>query len=208
MPRGVPKNGVRRPRSVPVAAQEANDDAATVAVGTLYGAVPDPVAAPVEETPPAAELTPDQQEIKRLRDQLAREKGRKDVEPEFESEVGDGDSIVIHFLEDGLTVNGVVKYRGDEQEFPLNGGAYRDTFDRNGRTWLDLRGDDFAQVERWGKVMFRAGPWPGKSYADGRWETLRNERGDGFLSPPSPEEIEAAEKARRNRQAPRIPQQV
>ncbi|TFD74107.1 hypothetical protein E3T54_15010 [Cryobacterium sp. Sr8] len=32
--------------------------------------------------------------------------------------------------------------------------------DRNGNSWLDLLGDDEAQVRRYGEVFFRPGPWP------------------------------------------------
>lgn len=213
MPRGVPKNGVRRPRTVRSAEPETAGAEPTVAPGPVDVLDVDPVPTPEPEAATSDDvLTADQREIKRLRDQLARERGRKDVEPEVdqqEQQADDGDIILIHFLEDGLTVNGVIKYRGDELEFPVGSGSYRDTFNRNGVTWLDLRHDEFAQVERWGKIMFRPGPWPGKTYADGTWESLRAEKGDGFVAAPSKEEIEAAEKARsRSRRAPRIPQQV
>jgi hypothetical protein len=32
--------------------------------------------------------------------------------------------------------------------------------DRNGNSWLDLLGDEDAQIKRWGEVTFREGPWP------------------------------------------------
>lgn len=208
MPRGVPKSGTRRPRTVVAAQPQTAGDEPAVAASAVHDTAAGDVAAPVEEAAPApVELTAHEREIKYLKDQLARERGRKDPEPEVEQPT-DGDSIVIHFLEDGLTVNGRVRYRGDELEFPLASAAYRDTFNRHGRTWLDLRHDEFAQADRWGKIMFRNGPWPGKTYADGKWETMRAEKGDAMLAPPSAAEIEAAEKARRNRLAPRLPQEV
>lgn len=208
MPRGVPKSGVRRTRTVIAAEQQAAEDEPAVAVSAVHDTAPVTVASVAQETAEApVELTAEQREIKYLKDQLARERGRKDIEPEPDQPV-DGESIVIHYLEDGLTVNGQIKYRGDESEFPIGSAAYRDTFDRLGRTWLDLRHDEFAQADRWGKIMFRNGPWPGKTYADGKWETMRAEKGEGSLKPPSQEEIHAAEKARRNRLAPRLPQEV
>lgn len=168
-----------------------------------------PVVDEVVEAPVV--LTPEQREIKMLRDQLARERGRKDVEPEPVdlTRPGDETNILIHFLEDGLTVNGKVMYRGDELEFEVGSQAYKDTCDRNGKTFLDLRGNDFAQVERWDRVMFRSGPWPGKTYSDGKYEALRvADGGQAYVSPPTEAEIAAAEKARLRRAAPRLPAQV
>jgi hypothetical protein len=156
---------------------------------------------------PDVELTPEQAEIKRLRDQLARETGRKDVGVQVQelAKPGDGSNILIHILEDGFTALGKVWYRGEELEFEPNRQAYKDTFNRRGQTWLDLRLDEFGQAERWGKVMFRNGPWPGKSYADGTFETLRSEKGDSVIAPPTQAEIDKAEQLRKRRAAPHLP---
>lgn len=164
----------------------------------------------IDTAVPDKQLSPEMQEIKRLRDQLAREKGRKDEEPVLDviERPGDEGNILIHFLEDGLTVLGKVMYRGDELEFDPNSQAYRDTFNRLGQTWLDLRHNEFGQVDRWGKIMFRSGPWPGKSYADGTFESLRGEREGVSIKPPTAEELAAAEKARAKRAAPRLPVNV
>jgi hypothetical protein len=166
----------------------------------------DPTVTSVPVGVPETELTPEQQEIKMLRDLLAKKQGREDPEPEVDENIVEGDesNILVHFLEDGLTVNGRVMYRGDELEFAVGGQAYKDTFNRFGVTWLDLRDSDFAQVERFGKVMFRSGAWPGKTYADGTWEAMKAERGDGRLRPPPEEEIARAEKLRLKRAAPKL----
>jgi hypothetical protein len=124
------------------------------------------------------------------------------------SNPGDGGNIVIHILEDGFTGLGKVWYRGEELEFEPNSMAYKDTFNNRGQSWLDLRKNEFAQAERWGKVMFRDGPWPGKGYADGTWETLRDLAKDGHVTPPSQVELDAAEKARRKRAAPHLPRGI
>jgi hypothetical protein len=155
----------------------------------------------------APEQTPEQQEIAYLKDQLARLGGKKDVEPQPEElqRPGDDGNILIHFLEDGLTLLGKVWYRGEELEFEVGSQAYKDTFNRRGETWLDLRNDEFGQVDRWGKIMFRNGRWPGKTYADGTFEALRLEKGDGSVKPPTATELAAAEKARQRRAAPRLP---
>lgn len=204
MPRGVPASGKRRPRAVsPESAPTVHVAAEDVAYRADTPATPPTVAVAAAGFD---ELTPEQAEIKRLRDLLAVERGRKDVEPEYEPEAtADGDVIRIHFLEDGVTALGKLYYRGDELEFVAGSVAHRDTFDRLGRSWLDMRGDDFAQIERFGKVMFRNGPWPGKTYADATYENLRVVGGDASVSPPTQAEIEAAEKARKRRAAPRLP---
>lgn len=161
----------------------------------------------IDTSPPDYELTPEQQEIKRLRDRLARETGRKDVGVQVEllAKPGDEENILIHVLEDGTTVLGKVWYRGDELEFAPGSRAYKDTFNRLGQSWLDLRFDEFRQAERWGKILFRNGPWPGKTYADGTFETLRSETGEGMIPGPSQAEISAAEKLRKKRAAPHLP---
>jgi hypothetical protein len=161
----------------------------------------------IDTSPPDYELTPEQQEIKRLRDQLARETGRKEVGVQVEqlARPGDGTNILIHILEDGTTMLGKVWYRGDELEFEPGGRAYKDTFNRFGQSWLELRNDEFKQAERWGKILFRNGPWPGKGYQDGTFETLRTESGEGTIPGPSQAELEAAEKLRKKRAAPHLP---
>src|SRR4030095_14516894 len=114
------------------------------------------------------------------------------------------ENIIIHILEDGFTVLGKVFYRGDELEFIPGSQAYNDTKDRNGVSWLDVGlEDEYAQVDKWGKIMFRRGPWPGKGYAAGagRYAKMRGVSGDGHVTGPSEEQLtaldEAARKARR-----------
>jgi hypothetical protein len=229
MPRGVPANGRRRragetetslagsavdetvddfdapadEETDPDPVPDLIDHEATQPLPPPGDPVPDPLPYSVQSG-----LSPEQQEIKALRDQLAKLGGKRDVEPVAEAIPDDGENFVIHILEDGLTVLGRVMYRGDELEFKPGSQAYKDTFDRNGRTWLTLRHDEFAQVDRWGKVMFRNGPWPGKKYTDGTFETLRSDRDGTFVKPPSEAEIAAAEKARARRAAPALPAQV
>lgn len=222
MPRGVPANGRRQPRAVTAVSEEIDEAFSEAAEGVTGGELrsadeeaaqlPEPAVRLTEDLSGKSdeELTPEQQEIKFLRDRLAQSEGKKEYEPEVEEIATPGaeENILIHFLEDGLTVNGRVMYRGDELEFDPRSKAYKDTFDRRGRTFLDLRHNEFAQVDRWGKIMFRNGPWPGKTYADGSYEALKAERGDGSLRPPTAEEIERAEKLRKRRAAPHLPSTV
>lgn len=216
MPRGVPANGRRQPRAVSAPDQGFEDAEAYEAedVEDRDLRTPDLEAPEAEPTVsvdiagvPDVELTAEQAEIKRLRDLLARESGRKDpgVQPGVLTRPGDDKNILIHILEDGMTALGKIWYRGEEIEFEPGGRAYKDTFNKRGETWLDLRHDEFAQAERWGKVMFRNGPWPGKSYADGTYETLRAISDGNNIPPPSQAEIDAAEKARKKRAAPHLP---
>ncbi len=160
---------------------------------------------------PESELTPEQRQIRHLEDQLARERGRKDPQIELEStEPGAQGNVLIHFLEDGFTALGQVWYRGQELEVAPGSGAYADTCDRLGHSWLELRHDEFGQVERFGKVMFRAGPWPGKPLVEAAkvpFESLRSLHGDSAAAGPSESELAEAAKAeaRRRRAAPRLP---
>jgi hypothetical protein len=151
---------------------------------------------------PEAQLTPEQRRIRQLEDQLARAQGEKDPERELERPVGkEGEKVLIHFAADGLTSLGQVWYRGQELEIVIGSGAYQDTCDRTGWSWLSLVDDEFGQMNRWGRVMFRRGPWRGGSYSDDRREALSG------ITSPSQEELLAASRAEasRGRAAPRLP---
>jgi hypothetical protein len=87
----------------------------------------------------------------------------------------DGSTILIHILEDGFTAAGQVWYRGQEIEYIVGEQAFEDTKDRHGRSWLAC--DDATQMQRWGRVMFRRGPWPGASYDDPRAAAAELARG-------------------------------
>lgn len=64
--------------------------------------------------------------------------------------ISEQDGVLIHFVEDGFTVGGRVYYRGEQYVAPRNA------------DWAGLSGTD--QVMRFGKVMFRPGPWDGAGY--------------------------------------------
>jgi hypothetical protein len=168
--------------------------------------------APVMVRPtPENQLTPEQRRIRDLENQLALERGRKDPEPELEPSVnpGDDNNILIHFVADGLTALGTVWCRGQELEFTPGSAAYRDTCDRGGRSWLDLRNNPTAQEQRWGEVKFRSGPWPGQDYtaaAKARFEALQPLKEGQQLQPTEDELAKAvAAEKRRGRAAPRLP---
>jgi hypothetical protein len=160
---------------------------------------------------PERELTAEQRRIRELEDQLAKVLGSKepDIELEAPKQPGNRENILIHILEDGFTALGHVWFRGQEIEFEPGSPAYNDTVDRTGWSWLALRDDEFGQVERWGKIMFRSGPWPGKSYTDAAgvpYDQVRDKNGN-LLPPPGEDELAAAAAAerKRNRAAPRLP---
>lgn len=180
-------------------------------VGGDNGDVPTvaPVVAVATRPVPEATLTDDQRRIRDLEDQLARSQGKKDFEPGSEPLVNPGseENILIHFLEDGFTALGQVWYRGEEIEFEPGSQAYKDTCDRNGKSWLDMRNDEMRQADRYGKIMFRSGPWPGKGYTAGRFSAMKTLSGDGKLATPSSDELSALdEKVRQARRfAPTLP---
>lgn len=89
--------------------------------------------------------------------------GEPPVAPEpVQGDAREGERVLVHFTEDGLTANGRTWYRGQELEFIVGEPEYEDTKDRYGKSWLEM--DDAAQMKRFGRVMFRPGPWPGESY--------------------------------------------
>lgn len=209
MPRGVPRSRPVEVQDAQLSEPDLNEqDQAAAEADTILPESADPgPGLPV----PDEQLTPEQKRIRDLEDMLARERGSKDPVQELAdlpSPDADG-TILIHFLVDGVSALGQIWYRGQELEFVPGSPAYQDTCDRRGWSWLELRDNDFAQVERWGEVKFRSGPWPGKTLLDAAKVTFEAVKGpDGkTVPPPSKAELEAAAKAeaRRRRAAPRLP---
>jgi hypothetical protein len=75
-------------------------------------------------------------------------------------------TILLHFIEDGFSAFATVWYRGQELEVVKGSRSYEATLDRNGESWLDLVDNDYEQAKRFGKVMFRKGPWFGEPSSD------------------------------------------
>lgn len=99
--------------------------------------------------------------------------GKAEVEEALDATPGE-ETVLLHFVEDGFTAQGRVWMRGQELEFVKGSPAYEETVDRYGKTWLDMVGDDAAQYAKFGRIMFRPGPWPGLDYEDA--EAARAER--------------------------------
>lgn len=125
------------------------------------------IVTPPKPARPTPAVTEDQLRIRELEHQLAIQETAK-LEKAVDGEavaVGDH-KILIHFLEDGFTCSGRVWYKGQELEFDVPGLAYTDTLNTLGVSWLDMAGDDAAQMAHYGKVWFRVGPWPGNDWDD------------------------------------------
>jgi hypothetical protein len=126
---------------------------------------------PIELRPtPEAELTPKQRQIRQLRDELAKKQARELEAANTVYDTSDGkERILINFVADGFTAQGVSWYRGQELEFVVGSQAYEQTKNRLGQSWLDLRDDEDAQYERYGEVKFRSGPWRGKRWSESNY---------------------------------------
>jgi hypothetical protein len=133
------------------------------------------------------------EEIKDLEDKLATKLGNKSVTVKYD-EAPTGETILLHFVEDGFIACGDVWQAGQELEFEVGGRAYNQQFDRNGNSWLSLVDDEAAQWNRYGKVMFRRGPYRGPRWGD-----------SGVKAEPLPEDLELLkEEQRRGRRAPLV----
>lgn len=75
---------------------------------------------------------------------------------------GTGKKILFHVLRDGFTAFGDVWYRGQEIEIEVGTPAYQRTLDVNGKSWLDIIGDEAAQYLRWGDRMVAPGEFRGR----------------------------------------------
>lgn len=143
-------------------------DAPDGEVGPVEPATAPLVAPPRDEDGkplPESVLTNEQKEIRRLQDLLAKQDAKKLETQEDEEFVAGGDNkILIHFVTDRMTALGRQWYTGQEIEFEIGTRPYEDTKDRTGHSWLTLT--DSQQMERYGEIRFRKGPWPGKDYSD------------------------------------------
>ena len=145
-----------------------------------------------EEDFASVELSPEEKHLLELEDQIAARRARvAENSPTQYDTAMEGEKILIHILEDGFIAQGESWYRGQQIEFVVGSEAHRQTFDRVGVSWLDLRDDVDNQYRLYGKEMFRSGPWRGRSW------------GSDLDDPASAERVAAAE-ARRNRAAPVI----
>jgi hypothetical protein len=107
------------------------------------------------------------EEIKDLEDKLATKLGAKaGSEPIKYADAPTGETLLLHFVEDGFIACGEVWQTGQELEFEIGGKAYNQQFDRNGNSWLNLVDDEEAQWAKFGKLMFRRGPFRGKRWGD------------------------------------------
>lgn len=148
---------------------------------------------------PDAELTEEELEQRRRQHDKAVQLGKSlDRVPQDWCPSGN-DEYVFHILTDGHTAFGRVWFRG--QEIRIGPGHPR--WDE-AREMLSL--DTAAQYRRWGREVFRPGPWPGAGYtaAAGRFQRLRQLDGEGEIAQPSEEELARAEAAERAR-AGRVP---
>ena len=107
----------------------------------------------------------------------------------------EGETILIHFIEDGLTFAGQVWYRGQEIEIGPSHPRWAQA-----REWILL--GRYEQVERWGKQFFDRGPWPGRrSYLDGAdgFQQLKTEDKQGTFAGPGEAALRQADEAERRR---------
>lgn len=154
-----------KPVDAPVAAVEASVEltADELRIKELEAALEEP-------SPFEGKLTPAQLRIKDLEQQLA-EKNNAAIEqaesaPVEYAPAATGETILLHFLQDGLIVCGQTWYRGQELEFEKGSPAHEQQLNKAGKSWLDLLDDIDGQYERWGTQYIASGPWRGKGWAD------------------------------------------
>jgi hypothetical protein len=81
-----------------------------------------------------------------------------------DKEASEPRTVVFHFVTDGFTVFSNVWYYGQEVRLDKDSDDYKSTLAPDGTSWLDL--DEDSQIAKWGKRVFRLGPWKGKSYLE------------------------------------------
>lgn len=68
-------------------------------------------------------------------------------------------SILVHFVEDGLTLDGQVRYRGEEYTLQPDNPDFETI-----KSIITM--DEYAQESKWGRRFFREGPWRGKKFTE------------------------------------------
>lgn len=148
---------------------------------------------------PWNQLTPEEKAQRQAEHAAAVAAGQRDPQLSY-GPAPQGQTYTIHFIKDGLSFAGVVWLRGQEISLEVGSPRWKEA-----ESWIQL--DDFDQVERFGDVYFRKGPWRGKSYRDAAregWTRLKDKDGNE-IPPPSEEQLAAADEAERRR-ARRVPQ--
>jgi hypothetical protein len=145
---------------------------------------------------PMDELTPAQQADRERQHAAALRAGRADAPLVYQRPSGQRPTILIHVLKSGWTFAGQVWYRG--QEIELEEGTARWQEAQRFIGW-----DDAEQMERYGRVCWRKGPWPyRKNYSDiepGSYQQLAALDGKGQISGPGEEQLRLADQQERRR---------
>lgn len=81
-----------------------------------------------------------------------------------DSTITGDDVVIIHFLTDGFTAGGELWYQGQEFRVRLGSPEHEAQKDRNGNCWFEMT--ELDQLERYGVVHFKPGPWPGLPWDD------------------------------------------
>ncbi len=116
----------------------------------------------------------------------------------FEVPRSNENTRVVHFLEDGITVASRVWYRGQSFYVDEDSPQFGEMPKIGDRVWLDLTEDE--QIEIYGKVMFRPGPWPHKNWDEVDWDEEYSK-----IDPNDLEAVRRYEKRKKKAEASRPP---
>lgn len=153
-------------RKAPAAPQKASkEDPVESAEDARIRALEEQLATPMPIVEPEPREDPEKEvkkaRIKDLEDKLARRNTAIiDAAPTtYEADSENGEKILLHIREDGFIALGEVWYRGQELEFTRGSVSYERTKDSLGNTWIDLAGDENAQLSKWGHYYLGSGPF-------------------------------------------------
>lgn len=121
--------------------------------------IEDEIRAELQDAP----VEPETNEMDDLKDFLSDVMAGAKAKKEDAVEAAPQEEKLIHFLEDGFTGGlGSIFYRGQELRIKTGTPEWTATVDPGtGESWVDMSEED--QFDRYGKVMFRKGPWTGLS---------------------------------------------
>jgi hypothetical protein len=83
------------------------------------------------------------------------------AEPEAKVEAEPETFIDLHVVAvGGFSAFGRLWSQGQYLKIPTSGPDYEKTLDKEQKSWLRFVGDEAAQAEYYGRILFKAGPWP------------------------------------------------
>lgn len=138
-----------------------------------------------------AQIEADRKAEEKRREELAQERAARIPQPRTPKW-----KKTFHFVEDGFTIFGKVWLRGEEVTIEEGTEYFEKAFTPDGKFKMGMTPNE--QIERYGVVYYKEGPWDGLPYDLSVYERGQLDQDGGFIEP-TPAEIAALQQANKRR---------